>query len=73
MTDAPYGLDSLNLDCMTIEDLAEIAEHLATLQNYARNKGRAMLLRAAGDVSRALVRERECEAIYKQLPDNWRW
>lgn len=69
----PESVHTLNLDCMALDDVAEVAEHLATLQAYARTKARAMALRLGGDVSRALTRERECERLYAMLPSAWRW
>ena len=68
-----YDLDSINLDAMMPEDVAEFATHLQTLLEYARAKWHAMMLRTEGDVSTAQKFEDHCDALYHCLPSNWRW
>jgi hypothetical protein len=73
MARAPYDLGDLNLDCMTEDDLRAVAVELRRMAHYADSKLLAMRQRLDGDITRALYTEAQCERIYKQMPDNWRW
>jgi hypothetical protein len=68
-----YGLDAINPDAMTPDDLAEATIHLETLVEHCLVKHRAMELRASGKVTLAAQLEDRCDALYQQLPENWQW
>jgi len=70
---APYDLDNLNLDCMTLADLEATEVALDCLHAYAVNKVQEMRLRLAGWMSQAMLAERTCQMYYDNLPDNWKW
>lgn len=67
--------DNWNLDGLSIDhkDLSQLAYYLDILGSYARNKSQAMRFRAIGYVKKAQDREDICEAIYRNLPKNWKW
>lgn len=46
---------------------------VSSLAGYAANKAAAMQCRAKGQVSHALIHERNCERIYESLPECARW
>lgn len=73
MSKYAYDLGSLNLDCMTLEEVDELHKHLMNLVVYTMQKATAMRRRLNGDILVALELERTCETIYDQLPDNWKW
>jgi hypothetical protein len=64
-----------NLDCLSADpgDLLHAAAVLSLLAAYAEHTGRAMELRAAGDVDAALSFERCAQASYRRLPQWARW
>ena len=68
-----YGLESLNLDCMTLTDTREAAQHLRNMARYAEIKAEAMAHRASGNLRKAAAIEVTAEEIYHALPENWRW
>jgi hypothetical protein len=68
-----YDLDSINLDCMMVEDVAEFVEHITTLRDYVVLKHRAMILRAEGKTHLAAKLEDGCDVLYALLPSNWQW
>lgn len=68
-----HPLAHLNPDCMVVEDLGPLARHLKRLARYCVCRERAMRSRMFGDVSGALLAERECETLYNDLPPEWRW
>ncbi len=42
-------------------------------RTYAHEKARAMRARAAGEITRALRHEANCERIYATIPQAWKW
>lgn len=46
---------------------------LDALEQYARNKRHAMLLRLAGKVAIAMRFEASCDSLYASLPEGVRW
>jgi hypothetical protein len=66
-------MEEINLDGMYPEELSEIAIHFDQLALYARTKAVAMKQRASGNLHDAIENEAVCEAIYKQLPSEFRW
>lgn len=70
---APF--DVPNLDDMTTDpgELLELAGTLRLLSAYANYKARAMAYRLEGRIEEALTWERECDSLYKQLPEWARW
>lgn len=69
----PEGAHNLNLDCMAPDDLAEVQRAMTTLAAYAGLKCHAMQFRARGMVEDALRAEADCDRLYGQLPEDWRW
>lgn len=69
----PEGAHNLNLDCMAPDDLAEAQRAMTTLAAYAGLKCHAMQFRARGMVEDALRAEADCDRLYGQLPEDWRW
>ena len=69
---SPFQLN-LNLDCMSPEELVQLATHLRTLAEYARRKSEAMTFRAGGQLGSAQRLEAVCDDLYVELPTNWRW
>ena len=69
MFDVP-NLDGLSVDPADYFAAAEVFGRLAA---YADVKGRAMQLRAAGDVEAARAFERTAEATYRRLPEWAQW
>lgn len=41
--------------------------------DYCYVKARAMTARVIGDITYAMRMERECDAIYRRLPEDWKW
>lgn len=66
-------MKKINLDGMFPEELRELAIHFDQLAHYARRKATAMDQRAKGDIKNAIENEAVCDAIYKQLPKEFRW
>lgn len=64
-----------NLNCLSVDfgDLLHAAHVLRLLADYAENKGRAMELRAKGDIPMALNIESYLESVYKKLPKWAKW
>ena len=69
------GLEAPKLDCLSTEpaDYLVAADVLSLWSAYAFAKGRAMRLRAEGDVEAALAFERNADATYRKLPVWARW
>jgi hypothetical protein len=67
--------DVPNLDDLSVDpdDYDRAAAVMATLADYSKTKARAVRARAAGLIDTAILRERECEAIYQRLPGWARW
>ena len=68
--------DTLNLDCMSIEELKRLrrGKRLSTNQKtYALCKVAAMRARLRGDITSALHHERLCEQVFGTMPANERW
>lgn len=70
----------VNLDAMDIDDLREYQHRLDSqirpmmlLVDYAKAKRFAMSFRLDGEIEAAIRYETECEVIYKQLPEEYRW
>jgi hypothetical protein len=67
-------MDTPNLDCfIDPDDLAEHERVFDLLRAYCFHKRIAMRNRLEGHIGCALVSERACDSIYKQLPDWARW
>jgi hypothetical protein len=66
-------MEEINLDGMFHDELNEIAIRFDQLALYARTKAKAMQQRSSGDIHDAIENEAVCEAIYKQLPQEFRW
>jgi len=64
---------SANLDAMSREELKAHAETLRALLKYVHLKSLAITLRECGHIEEALTAEKECDAIYKKLPESERW
>lgn len=64
-----------NLDGLSVDagDLLHAAAVFSLLACYAESKGRAMELRAMGDVEAAVSFERHADGAYKRLPEWARW
>ena len=69
------GCEVPNLDGMSTEpgDLFAAALVFGRLAAYADHKGRAMELRAAGDIPAALSFEAAADRQYAKLPDWAKW
>jgi hypothetical protein len=69
------GCEVPNLDGLSTDpgDLFAAALVFGRLAAYADHKGRAMELRAAGDIPAALSFERAAEAQYAKLPSWAKW
>jgi hypothetical protein len=67
------GFEPINLDGFDSADLQEIAKVLYMLGNYAQHKECGMRNRANGNITAAEYDERQCELIYKRLPEWARW
>ena len=67
--------DVPNLDCLSNDpgDLLQAAAVYSLLAAYAEHKGRAMELRAMGDIEAALSFERRADASFKRLPEWAKW
>jgi len=65
--------DVPNLDATTPEELEAFRGTCQALSEYAKHKAEAMRQRTAGTITGALLRERWCEALYKQLPEWAQW
>lgn len=66
-------ISDLNLDAMDQDDLLELTLNMQLLTAYASGKWLAMQARRSGAVNAALKYEGMIDAIYKQLPEQWRW
>lgn len=67
MSDVP------NLDAMDVDDLIKFGNDHARLALYAKLKAHAMIMRKTGKIADALNAEKECDQIYKSLPQCLRW
>jgi len=68
--------NAINLDDQSIEDLKRLrrSKRLSSSQRtYALIKISAMRARLRGDITSALLSERECDRIYADLPYSDRW
>lgn len=72
---APCPFDVPNLDGLSIDpaDLLAASWVFTVLAIYAEHKGRAMRLRAAGDLDGAGSFERAAESAYAKLPAWAKW
>lgn len=70
-----FGEDGTpNLDCgFDAEELLELSRTFQTLGDYALAKSTAAKFRLAGAIPAALLREQECDRIYRTLPKSARW
>ncbi len=59
----------INPDCMSEEDLTESADALMLLINYLDRKAIAVKARLNGNIDLAIQREKDCDEIYKKLPE----
>jgi hypothetical protein len=78
--DESVSVDPQNLDGMPVEDLAELVEKLrydhevpGAYRRYAHQKLQAMRARAAGNIPEAQAHEHNCELLYAEIPEGWRW
>jgi hypothetical protein len=62
-----------NLDAMSDDELREFIDTCGRLESYARAKRLALVQRAHGYILQATTLERECDRIYKTLPESARW
>lgn len=70
-----------NLDCFVdpsqaeeaAREMGEVLCGLNKLQRYATHKAQAMKFRLAGDINTALLFEKRCDTIHKELPVWARW
>lgn len=62
-----------NMDGMTLDDLVEYENFLRLGAAYAKAKLQAMRLRASGHIDAAIRHEQECNRLYKNMPQDWRW
>ena len=74
----PYYENGDNLDAATEEELTEIsrtpcAVEYDVVREYASKRLGSMWARLDGNIEVALLFERDCENIYKMMPENLRW
>lgn len=69
-----------NMEGMFPEDLDtyaaqvdKIQKTLSLVYQYAIQKAAAMRKRAGGQITEAIVAERLCEGMYRELPESLRW
>jgi hypothetical protein len=71
---ATYEIE--NLDGMTTYDLEEYirdCECHPMQREYAKCKLKAMRRREDGDIAKALQLEKDCDSIYRKIPEDLRW
>jgi hypothetical protein len=68
-------LANLNLDDFSVhpDDYNDLAAKLASLADYCYLKSSAIAFRLMGKIASAQEAERKMQAIYEDLPENWRW
>lgn len=71
--DAARPTDTRNLDAMTQAELHCAAKRYRTLALYAETRLNSMSLREIGRIDEAVALENRCDALYAELPQDWRW
>jgi hypothetical protein len=62
-----------NPDVMEVSDLDKAEDVFRLLANYCHLKTQAIVCRKRGFVASALIYEKECDGIYKDLPVEYKW
>jgi hypothetical protein len=66
-------MNDFNPDAADLSDVMEAGKLFGLLQSYCNSKALAMKHRAGGSLRWAKDAERDCDMIYKSLPNGWRW
>lgn len=69
--------EEINLDCfVSPEELDPFIENKSLPENvrrYAKQKKAAMTHRLAGQIQEAIIAESNCDALFKHIPEPYRW
>lgn len=77
----------MNPDAMTVQELVALAGALMALEDHFEGdeearvimtqylifKAAAQVARMSGEIRTALENEKQCDRLYKELPEKWRW
>lgn len=66
-------MENFNPDAMTEEELNKAERAFTTLASYCYFKSQAIAMRRKGYIDTAMSFEQECDKLYTELPEQYKW